>query len=87
MFGSGPNPIAAAIKKQRQDSDEVRRTLYHSSLKVKYSGTYAILTPEFSDILRNLTTIYAPKVFPFTKIKPEYSDILYNLTYIPGPMV
>lgn len=23
MFGSGPNPLAAAIKKQRQDSDEV----------------------------------------------------------------
>ena len=35
MFGSSPNPLTAAIKKQRQDSDEVRRTLYHSSLKVE----------------------------------------------------
>lgn len=28
MFGSGPNPLAAAIKKQRKDSDEVKQAYY-----------------------------------------------------------
>ena len=43
-------------------------------------------TPEFSDILWHLTTIYGlSSSVNIDKI--EYSDILYNPTHFPGPLV